>query len=139
MEIESEYLTSCFDYKFSKEIIDKCVNVIKNRPEIEGIVLKGLSGMLIGIPVAHSLQMPFAVVRCCHGNHSPYDVEGCTTFTNYVIIDDIIDEGNTIKKIKSEMRKFNKKAKLKGIILYNTVFWENNEKFKMKGVWLEKV
>jgi phosphoribosylpyrophosphate synthetase len=77
------------------------------------IVVTGLSGMLIGIPVADALGRPLAIVRKNRGLHR--SIEGSIA-SKYIIVDDLIETGDTVKRITNTISTC---AVCVGIVLYH--------------------
>ncbi len=115
--LKTDYLDA-FDHKKRQVAIDKCISILKAFSEDVGLVFTGLSGQLIGIPLAHTTNRPFAIVRQVPSYHSCLKVEGYIHVSQYIIIDDFIESGKTIKTIIKEMTKASPKAKCIGILLY---------------------
>lgn len=105
------------------------------------IVGSGVSGTLMLVPVSLRSGIPYGVVRKSldatqsyreGGCHSDREVESRWTPDNcvngYIIIDDLIDSGETIKKIIQAMREKHTRSRCAGIILYqNFLNMENGD------------
>jgi orotate phosphoribosyltransferase-like protein len=102
-KIDTEYLQDIF-YR-PKTTIKQIVRTIKKHyPEVQGIVSSsGISGSLLVVPVATELKSKFAIVRTKR-THSSCKVEGYYEIGGYVIIDDFIDSGTTVKQIIRKMK-----------------------------------
>ena len=100
-----------------------------DNPEL--IVGTGMSGTLVLLPTSIQSGIPCLPIRkeqdtarSSHegGSHSSRYLEGergqYQTITRYVIIDDIISEGRTVKYIREKMKCWWPDAKCVGIILY---------------------
>jgi hypothetical protein len=94
--IASDYLTSCFiDLNAKVEsVVDKLTPV------------RGVSGMMVGPMVAARMRKPWCIIRKPgDGTHSDHKVvEGWHNFKTYIIIDDLIATGGTIKLIQTTLR-----------------------------------
>lgn len=123
--LKTDYLDA-FDHKKRQVAIDKCISILKAFPEDVGLVFTGLSGQLVGIPLAHITNRPFAIVRQAPSSHSYLKVEGYINVTKYIIIDDFIESGKTIKTIIKEMTKAAPEAKCVGILLYEERTQDNS-------------
>jgi orotate phosphoribosyltransferase-like protein len=128
MIIRSTYLYNCFDPSTLKKLVNKIVKAIKESGiEFDGFVFRGLSGILIGVPVAMKLNKPYAVVRKkTESSHSDYLVEGWTPY-KYIIIDDFICSGLTIKNILFEVKKESLKhikPECVGLFLWNKYMYQ---------------
>ncbi len=115
-----------------KEDIDgacKRLFEIESNPanRFDAIAFAGMSGAIIAPMVAYKLNKPLIVVRkesdtSISGNsHSSRMVEGCIFARTYLIIDDFIDTGNTIKRIIDQIKVAaeNKKYLVPSYILEN--------------------
>jgi len=129
-EVHSDYLKQAF--------ADLPGLIRKVREELEphqdafdGIVFRGLSGSLVAPMVAAQMGKPFAVVRkegeACH---SKYEVEGWHGFKRYIIIDDLIASGGTVKTIQTEMLKLEGSPVCVGFLLWFqviTLVWRDSD------------
>lgn len=99
---------------------------------IDGVNLlvgTGVSGLLPLLAVSLRTKIPFAVVRKetdLIDSHASSLVETQYSFDDrsildarYVIIDDLIETGETIDKILAAMKRFGKSSECVGICLYN--------------------
>ena len=118
--ISSGYLNSAFSPKSLPEIVNQIVKFLGRpyrRKTFDSIVVRGVSGMLVGSPVAYRMKLPLVVVRKSDGNHSGQSVEGYTYVKNYVVIDDFVSSGDTINEIRAKMQGYNS-AKMTGLVVY---------------------
>jgi adenine/guanine phosphoribosyltransferase-like PRPP-binding protein len=116
----SSYLHAALDPKKFPKTIRRMTKFLKARQhEFDAIAVRGVSGVLVGGPLSLRLRKPLIVVRKKEDNsHSCYRIEGDKTATRYVIIDDLIASGRTVKHIIDGMKDFNG-GRLVGILLYN--------------------
>lgn len=129
--IYTDYLSEGLDFRLRQKAIKKVCKHLSKFPRNVGLVFTGLSGMLIGISVADKTKRPFAVVRKKQDNsHSCSKIEG-HHFNKYIIIDDFIDTGTSIKRIIKEMNSHNFDSRCIGIILYANAGGEPTE---FKGI-----
>lgn len=131
LKIRSCYLDPVYDPKTLIKICQKISSILKDEmPKFDTLVGRGNSGALVISPLAHSLQIPFGIVRKNDSSH--YDdkklYEGCVP-EKYVIIDDKISTGTTVRSILREVGKRNKNAKCVGLILYLDWFGYQNDYF----------
>jgi adenine/guanine phosphoribosyltransferase-like PRPP-binding protein len=101
---------------------DSFVKLIQeSKVEFKYIVVRGLSGILMGTLVAAQMGKALAIVRKkdegCHG----FSVEaggnwGDTMKGDFIIIDDLIDSGATMQAIFTEMKEYH--ILCSGIFLY---------------------
>ncbi|MEK6879774.1 MAG: hypothetical protein AABY22_09215 [Nanoarchaeota archaeon] len=83
-----------------------------------------MSGALITPVICYLLDKHPVLVRRGEDCHSDYSVEGETFFNSFIVIDDLISTGKTMRIILSEIEKHSKRDGqkppiCKGIILYN--------------------
>src|SRR5438128_6718890 len=81
------------------------------------IVGRGLSGTLVVPLLSIALHKPFAIVRKHISTHSYLKVESSIDLDDiksYIVIDDLIGSGSTLKAIKEEMNEL----RMMGIFLY---------------------
>lgn len=72
--------------------------------EFDAIAVSGVSGLTMGSIVSFQLNKPLIVVRkdyevTDHHSHSTLKVEGPDRIDSFVIFDDCISSGNTVKRI----------------------------------------
>ena len=90
---------------------------------VDFIVGTGISGTLVLLPVAIRLKIHFAAVRklMC-GSHANNLMESSLSGENdayrYVIIDDFVSSGETLKTVKKTMRRQYEHARCVGVVLY---------------------
>lgn len=124
----SHYLRDVMDWSKRKDIINVTVRRLryyKNKKLFDTVVLRGLSGLMIGPEVCSRLNVPMIVVRksdMTHGNRnlevSKYTEDGF----RYLILDDFICTGTTVKEIVSAVNKSFPNAKVSAF--YS---WMNNK------------
>ena len=77
----------------------------------EQIVCTGISGQSIAWPVSYVTGIPVCVLRRKYERgHHGYDVENFKDDQKYIILDDFISEGNTVKHIIKSLKGQNPKA-----------------------------
>ena len=117
--LETTYLHRALDPKtLNEQIKIICRRLRRYKDDFDTIVIRGMSGALVGSAVAIKLNKGITIIRKDESRHSYRDVEGNKEHTRYVIIDDLISYGTTVEEIIKNMKLFNK-GKLIGIILYN--------------------
>ena len=102
--IASDYLNQAFQDLGA--VVQRAVTMLEvNKDRFEGIVVRGTSGLLVGPMVASELKKPWCIVRKVgDGTHSSHKlVEGWFGFKTYIIIDDLIATGGTLKAIQQTM------------------------------------
>jgi adenine/guanine phosphoribosyltransferase-like PRPP-binding protein len=85
--------------------------------EFDCVAFTGMSGMLIGPPVALQMGKTFLMVRKDYDtSHSSMYVEGDYAARRYVILDDFSETGNTIRRIKDSIQDCSPDAKCIGML-----------------------
>jgi adenine/guanine phosphoribosyltransferase-like PRPP-binding protein len=97
------------------------------------IVGTGVSGVIVLLPASIQSGIPCGIIRKPldakmssyeGGSHSSHDIETLSrdklTPVRYVIIDDLVDSGRTIQRIKDTMTKEYAHPDFAGVILYGT-------------------
>lgn len=104
----ADYLRRMFDLQLRKETVKKAVETIKENIPLKSfdtIAVRGISGVLLGSPLAIKLNKNLCVVRKSDGSHSSNKIEsGLTCQGRYLIVDDLIETGATVKAIVSGIK-----------------------------------
>ena len=111
------YLAQALQREEIDEAVGLCVETLKGR-KFDTIAFRGLSGALIAPIVAHILSKEIIVVRKTQTEHSLHRVEGHVAAKRYVILDDFISGGTTVREIISRVNRFAPEATLWGGMLY---------------------
>ena len=113
------YLDPALDPATRRDIFNKVIYSLRDRAvEFDAFACRGLSGMLVAPIVAVEMHKTLLVVRKSDtDNHSSRMVEGDVGARRYVIVDDLISSGSTVKAIIKEIREVSD-AKCVGIIRY---------------------
>jgi len=121
----SPYLESALSNYGRKEICERLIASIKNSHiEFDAIAVRGASGLIIGPIVAYLFDKPLVVIRRdneldnhnCHGSNI---VEYNCCFNTYIILDDLVCSGKTVKTIiKNINKETDKEADCVGVFLY---------------------
>lgn len=119
----AHYLLPLLNGQSATKNVDRFVKLIKDsKVDFKYIVVRGLSGVLMGTLVAAKMEKSLAIIRkTTEGSHG-FSVEagggnwGETMKGNFIIIDDLIDSGATIHAILTEMKEYN--ILCSGIFLY---------------------
>jgi adenine/guanine phosphoribosyltransferase-like PRPP-binding protein len=92
----------------------------RRKVSFDAIAFTGSSGAALAYPISYLLGVPLICIRkSIKDNHSGLKLEGAVSAGTYIIVDDFIESGRTINKIKKAINAENKKAKCVGIYLYN--------------------
>ena len=126
--------------KFSKAV-ESTVEALESRTvRFDSIVVRGVSGLIVGAPVAHLIQKPIVVVR----------KEGVSSHTSslisnfgeiggrYVVVDDFVSSGGTLMAIRSEVDRMagyeGRKVEYVGLYEYWYERWYRDEKMSVASV-----
>lgn len=118
-----------------RRTVDCLVSQISNSLEFDYLVFTGLSGALTAIPLAERIGKDLIVVRKnIEDSHYCQKIEVPNTFIRkdftYLIVDELVDSGDTIRKIIKEINKYAKrlkiKAKCKGAIFNENSYLSTN-------------
>lgn len=120
--IKSGYIT--IDRQARRDLEEFIIRQIKDsQVEYDCIVMTGISGILIGLPVADTLEKEILIVRKEKSIHANCEFEGLRLDgKRYVIVDDFVNSGTTIKNIIAKINDRFSGPKLVGIYLYTPNF-----------------
>lgn len=123
MLCKSSYLGCALRPDLRKEVIRLLVERMTSfgLDKFDTIVFRGMSGTLIAPSVADILGKNMVVVRKSDGSHSSYVIEGFMDLKNYVIIDDLIFSGSTVRTILESIHTWNPKCETINPPEYNCV------------------
>lgn len=93
-----------YNHKERLELIQRIVKRLTSKKEsFDAIAVSGYSMALVGTVVAYSLEKNLILVRKeCDKRYSEFRVEG-TSHQRYIIIDDFMETGETIKRVVKEV------------------------------------
>lgn len=112
----SSHMQDFLDPERLQEKIDLAVRALAGY-EFDSIAFRGMSGALIGPPVALRLNKSMLLVRKDEDDsHSSSKVEGDRNVKRYIILDDFSCSGDTMEAIKSELKEFAPKAECLGLL-----------------------
>jgi orotate phosphoribosyltransferase len=97
-------------------------NIQKQGITVDALAFTGFSGVILGSMIADRLKLPILAVRRKEDkSHSNYDFEGVIEENGrYVLIDDFIDSGKTLRRIKQVISSCWPDVKCSAVILYST-------------------
>ena len=91
-------------FKDPARIIAQTIDALEpHKDKFDSIAFKGNSGSMVAPAVAVALGKAITLVRKADGNHSSRNVEGLLN-CRYIIVDDLIDTGSTVRSIQSDIR-----------------------------------
>jgi len=129
-DISTGYLDKVYELdKFVKLIpkVAKALQAFRKKHPFDAIAFTGCSGAAFAYPLSYKLKIPLICVRKKDSSHCTRPLEGYIGAKSYVIVDDFISSGDTIKKIistiKTHAKVKNKVPKVVGIFLYDQDGW----------------
>lgn len=137
-KIRSDYLNTVLTAEGLNRVINEMTgHLTPHEGEFSAVAFRGMSGAVVAPGVAQRLNKDLIVVRKPHEiNHSNMGVEGVECKA-YVIIDDFIDSGTTIKEIRRAVRQEEIFGKLVGIGLYKRNYPDMLQEYANKlKVWI---
>ena len=88
--------------------------------DFDTIAFRGMSGALVAPIVARDLKKEIILVRKTgEDNHSGYSLEGHVGAKKYVILDDFVSTGRTVREIIKQVKDCTETAELVGGVFYN--------------------
>ena len=122
-----DYLRHYLNHVEAKKMYKRAKLALKKyKGQYDSIAFTGMSGAMIAVPIAQSLRKPLIMVRKttkdCHSRHM---VEGNISCKNYIIIDDLIASGDTVKGVQKKIFEWAPKAHCIGVLEVNYICGEN--------------
>lgn len=133
---KSQYLHVAIYPYYRATVIDFIIQKIENNKlDFDSIAFMGMSGALIVPTVADKLNKFMLLVRKNYERrHSCLQVEGYLNSKRYLIIDDIISSGMTIRSIVEKIHKATKgKAKCIGVLCYKSKRYRSLDQLRLEG------
>ena len=99
--------------------VARIIETIRATESVYHIAVCGMSGAVVGGLVSAFCELPLTIIRKeSDVHHSSYNVQGCSINSekSYVIVDDLIDSGKTIRLIADKLEK--ELCRCVGIIVY---------------------
>lgn len=101
--------------------------------KFDAIAFTGMSGALIAPPVSLKLGKPFIMVRKPYvSGHSEWAVEGDYGAKSYIILDDFMATGETVKRIRKQIAAVMPSAKYGGMLSVIGLTEARVEQYKKK-------
>ncbi len=121
-EIQTEYLGDVYSKQFLKLVprAVKKLRSLKKKYHFDAIAFSGSSGAALAYPLSYLLKMPLIHVRKGSSHYGSGRIEGTISSKRFIIIDDFIETGGTIKRIIREVKKEMNEAKPVVICLYSS-------------------
>ena len=134
--IQTDYLDSVYGRTFYIKLPQavKFLKQLRKKVNFDAIAFTGTSGAGFAFPLSYLLRVPLICVRKKTSSHCHLAIEGTLDSKRYLIVDDFIASGATIRKIRKTIRnnRDTKKAVPVGIFLYDS---GRTAKFDKLTVW----
>lgn len=123
-DISTDYLDMVYDVEYFTKAVPKSVRVLKEfhkKHPFDAIAFTGCSGAAFAYPLSYRLKIPLICVRKGESSHYSHPLEGFTGAKRYLIVDDFISSGSTVRKIISTIKAHStaKNPRAAGIFLYD--------------------
>lgn len=106
------------NHKERNHIIIKAIcKLRKIADDFDTIACCGISGLLVVPQIAELLDKHILIVRKDERRYSEFSMEGVTPF-RYVIVDDLICSGSTVRRIKNTIKDDHPRARCIGVYCY---------------------
>jgi adenine/guanine phosphoribosyltransferase-like PRPP-binding protein len=122
-KIQSSYLSRVYKKDFLKVVpaTVKLLEKFRKKNYFDAIAFTGSSGAALAFPLSYLMKLPLIHVRKGDGNHFGQPIEGTISSKNYIIVDDFIASGYTVRKIVKTIKKeYAHEANPVAIYLYNS-------------------
>jgi len=122
IDIDTEYLSKVYyNDRFIRTIKKSLARVkeFQKSVKFDAIAFTGTSGAALAYILSYTLKKPLICVRKRDNSHSSMNIEGCVSAKSYIIVDDFIDSGRTVKNIMNKIGKRMPEAKPVAIFLYD--------------------
>jgi adenine/guanine phosphoribosyltransferase-like PRPP-binding protein len=124
LNISTKYLNSVFWPDVYAKVIDESLRIaqdLKARYQFDTIAFCGTSGAAIAFPLSYGMNLPMLCVRkqSIPSHQTPGDiVEGNVGTDKYLLVDDFISSGDTVKFIISSIKNSRPNAKCVAMLMY---------------------
>jgi hypothetical protein len=133
MTHDTAYLHNAIDKKLLVPTVNNLLRLIrKSKVQFDTIVFRGMSGALIAPIIAYKLDKEVIIIRKGEDAHSCRKAEGYTKSKRFIIIDDFVSSGDTIRQIFQSLYEMSwesshwnemEAAICSGVFLYNSSKW----------------
>jgi len=136
MNIQTEYLGTVFRPKEFESAVVRALALGKNiacKYKIDGIAFTGVSGAALGYILGYHLGLPLICIRRQgDGAHYIGALEGCVSAKRYMIVDDFISSGDTVRRIMRTIKTNCYDSKCAAMMMFNQserrkTFYHNEE------------
>ena len=125
MSCTSSYLTNALHFNLIKKNVKGIVARLKILGiEFDGIAFTGMSGALVAPLVADKMKKKLLMVRKDgDGSHSSYAVEGHRDVKRYIVLDDLICTGASVRNVVKGILKMRHNYELTGLECVGVFCW----------------
>lgn len=119
--IYASHLITPYVRNVRENIVEKCMGAIRSI-DFDTLAFSGMSGVSIGMILAHSMRKEIIVARKPgehHRAHVHNEAEGYRFANRYIIVDDFVASGITCARVIRAVRRISPGANLVGILLYH--------------------
>lgn len=115
----ADYLVGLTSAEKRAEIVNDAVRKLSGA-EFDSIAFIGLSGALLAPTLAYVMKKELIALRKSDENsHSFHTIEGFAKSQRYIVVDDFMCSGATVRGVIQRMEKFAPQAKLVGLYMYS--------------------
>ncbi len=121
MEILGTYNLALYkDPSFFKRALARCIAVLEpHADKFEVIAFRGTSGAMFAPAIASALGKHFTNVRKSDGHHEAGNFSGAVGMKTYIIVDDLVSTGATLRKIQDMIYSVSPESRCIGYYLWN--------------------
>lgn len=113
------YLEDAFNPKLLPKYLNQTFKAIEQwGGEFDSIAFRGLSGALLAPALAIGLEKSLIAVRKNESRHSGLKVEGDQAARSYIIVDDFVSTGETVREIERLVYGFAHRSVLLKVFCY---------------------
>lgn len=111
------HTTLVLNHRERNRVIFECIRCL-DRIKFDSVVVCGTSGLLVGPQISELLNKNLVIVRKRNEKrYSPFHIEGAYP-GDYVVVDDLVCSGSTLKHILNNIKEEYPKAKCCGVYSY---------------------
>lgn len=120
--IQTDYLSKVYGKQFLKLVPQavKKLRAIKRQFPFDAIAFTGSSGAALAYPLSYLMKLPLIHVRKGPSHYSGGKVEGTISSKRYIIVDDFIETGASIRRVLKAIDSELDAAKPVAILLYSS-------------------